>query len=343
MSSDKSDILLTVEQIVLDLIASLMGCKKVTIEIPKHCRDWYRKDNYDIVGKCRKVVYSVERSRHRFCLIVYLLAEIHQLHLTGGSCTIRGLYYRDTQVVRSQSYIDAAKMDVCRMLNTAPVNLGILSASKGLITGDIKLVMSNGDVLDCNLYCGAITLPTDFENVERIVTNAEMVLIVEKESVFESLLACNALSTFGLRFILLTGKGYPDCTTRRIVYRLTVECNLPAYILVDADPFGIEIMLVYQLGSQAMSFSAQSLATPTLRWIGLHPSEIDSISKRSVPLTQHDNKKIVDILSRSNLSLGVRQELRTLQQVQLKAEIESVIDFLSPYYIPTKINRNLFI
>ncbi|EDW01879.1 GH20206 [Drosophila grimshawi] len=334
MTTNKCDLLAKVEQIVLELISSMINHKNLTLKIPRNCRRTF---------KYRKVVYNRRYSRHRFCLIVYLLTEIHRLQVFGGSCTVRGLYYQDPQTIRSQSYIVAAKLDVCRMLNTSPVYLGIRSAAKGLISGDIKLIMSNGDVMDGNVYCGSIMLPTDYENVERIETNAEMVLIVEKESVFESLLSCNAFSTFGLRFILVTGKGYPDCTTRRIVYRLSVECNLPAYILVDADPFGIEIMLVYQYGSQAMSLFSSGLATPMLRWIGLHPTEIDSISKRAVPLSNYDNKKLIDMLSRSNISVGVRQELCRLQQTQLKAEIESVIDFLSPYYIPTKINRNLYL
>lgn len=205
------------------------------------------------------------------------------------------------------------------------------------------MYMSNGDVVDCNLYSRAIALPTDFENVDRIITNAELLLIVEKESVFESLMSRNAFSTFDLRYILLTGKGYPDFITRRIVHRLSYECNLPAYILVDADPFGIEIMLVYQRGSQSMNFCTKVCATPMLRWIGLHPSEISSISMTTMSLTNYDNKKITDILCRTDISSSVRQELHTLQTVQRKAEIESIIDFLFPYYIKTKINRNLFL
>ncbi|KAH8261399.1 hypothetical protein KR044_008312 [Drosophila immigrans] len=330
------DLLAQIEQIAIELVASIVSEEKVTIQVPRYLR-----------GKCnlpvRKITFNRRPSRHRFCLIVYLLAEIHRLHVFGGSCSVRGLYYRDTQLIRSQSHIDAAKLDVCHMLNTAPVHLGLLSASKGLIAGDVTLLMNNGDVLDCNEYSRAIALPTDFENVDRIVTSAEMLLIVEKESVFESLLSQRAFNTFGLRFILLTGKGYPDCSTRRIVHRLSVECQLPAYILVDADPFGIEIMLIYQHGSQAMSFNSISLATPLLRWIGLHPSEIHSVASTAVALTQFDNKKIADLLSRCNISFAVRQELCVLQHSQRKAEIESVIDFLSPYYIPTKINRNLFL
>ncbi|KAH8369747.1 hypothetical protein KR093_000769 [Drosophila rubida] len=331
------DLLAQIEQIAIELITSIMSEEKVTIKVPRYREG--KPNNLSV----RKITFNHRQSRHRFCLIVYLLAEIHRLYVFGGSCTVRGLYYRDTQMIRSQSYIDAAKLDVCRMLNTAPVHLGLLSASKGLIAGDVTLLMNNGDVLDCNEYSRAVTLPTDFENVERIVTSAEMVLIVEKESVFESLLSQHAFSTFGLRFILLTGKGYPDCSTRRIVHRLSVECQLPAYILVDADPFGIEIMLIYQHGSQAMAFSSLELATPLLRWIGLHPSEIHSVSRSAVALTHSDSKKIVDLLSRSNLSFAVRQELSILQDTHRKAEIESVIEFLSPYYIPAKINRNLFL
>ncbi|XP_034476056.1 meiotic recombination protein W68 isoform X1 [Drosophila innubila] len=330
-------LLLNVEQIVIELITSMVNDEGVTLKVPHYLVKDPKLMNF------RKITYNKRQSRHRFCLVVYLLAEIHRLQLFGGSCTVRGLYYRDTEMIRSQSYIESAKLDVCRMLNTAPVLLGLLSASKGIISGDVKLLMNNGDVIDCNIYSRATTLPTDFENVERIVTNAQMVLIVEKESVFESLLSQNSFSTFGLRFILMTGKGYPDCTTRRIVHRLSVECNLPVYILVDADPFGIEIMLVYRHGSQAMNFTSNTLITPTLRWIGLHPSEIDKVSSTAVALTKYDNKKLDDLLSRKDLSFSIRQELCTLQQSQLKAEIESVIDFLSPYYLPTKINRNLFL
>ncbi|KAH8398584.1 hypothetical protein KR222_005333, partial [Zaprionus bogoriensis] len=291
----------------------------------------------------RQITYNFRRSRFRFCLIMYLLAEIHRLQLIGGSWTTRGLYYRDPKMILSQSYIMAAQLDVCRILRTTPVHIGILQGSKGLVSGDIALHMSNGDVVDCNLYSRAITLPTDFENVERIMTNAEFVLIVEKESVFENLLAHKAYSKVDLNFIILTGKGYPDFTTRRMVHKLSFECNLPMYILVDADPFGIEIMLIYQHGSQSMNLASTIFFNPTLMWIGLHPSEIRSISYTFTCLTNNDNKKIVDILSRGNLSHGVKYELHTLQKLQLKAEIESLFDILCSSYLPMKIKRKLFL
>ncbi|KAH8270863.1 hypothetical protein KR018_007632 [Drosophila ironensis] len=291
----------------------------------------------------RRVSYNKRRSRHTFCLLISMLARTHRLQVQGGTCTVRGLYYSDPQLMLSQSRVAAARLDVCRMLNTSPLQLGVLAASKGLIAGDIKLLMTNGDVMDCNAYGGAMTLPTNPENVERIETQADLLLVVEKESVFESLLSRNTVAALGRSVVLITGKGYPDCCTRRIVQRLSRENHLPAYILVDADPFGIEIMLVYRHGSQQMSFSSGGLATPSLRWMGLHPSEIAALGRGAVALGTGDNKKINDLLARSDLEPGVRQELRMLQQFQLKAEIESVIDFLSDDYIPNKIKRNLFL
>lgn len=323
------------EKITLELVANLVQ-GNATLMVPRNSSSIMSRDY-------RRVSYNNRRSRHSFCLLTYMLSRVHRLQLRGGSFTVRGLYYSDPQLIRSQSRIAEARLDVCRMLNTSPLSLGILAASKGLMAGDIRLLMTNGDILDGSSYGGAMTLPTDPEKIDRIETDADFVLIVEKESVFQSLLSRNVFCTMGQPFILITGKGYPDCCTRRIVHRLSEENQLPAYILVDADPFGIEIMLVYRHGSQAMSFSSHGLTTPSLRWIGLHPSEIPALGTGAVALVAGDNKKINDLLARGDLEPGVRQELRMLQDIQLKAEIESVIDFLTDDYIPNKINRNLFL
>ncbi|KAH8316673.1 hypothetical protein KR067_012888 [Drosophila pandora] len=319
-----------IELLVVELLRSLLN-GDASLRIPRTTRDH------------RRVSYNHRSSRHSFCLLVYLLARTHSLQVHGGSYTVRGLYYGDPELFLSQNRMARARLDVCRMLSTSPMHLGVLAASKGLVAGDVQFLMTNGDVLDCSVYGGAVTLPRNPENVERMETQADLVLVVEKESVFESLLSRNIFATFGRRFILITGKGYPDCCTRRILHRLTEENHLLAYILVDADPFGIEIMLVYRHGSQAMSFSSRGYTTPSLRWMGLHPSEIAALGGGAVALGTGDNKKINDLLARSGLEAGVRQELRMLQEVQLKAEIESVIGFLSEDYIPNKIKRKLFL
>lgn len=48
---------------------------------------------------------------------------------------------------------------------------------------------------------------------------------------------------------LFQGKGYPDMNTRFLLKQIWLKYRLPMYILTDADPHGIEIMLTYRHGS----------------------------------------------------------------------------------------------
>lgn len=52
-----------------------------------------------------------------------------------------------------------------------------------------------------------------------------------------------------LNFLKIQGKGYPDINTRAILKKISDDCNCPIYALVDADPYGIDIMLSYRHGS----------------------------------------------------------------------------------------------
>lgn len=139
MASNKELLLMDVEYVILQLIMNMNSYVNITIKVPSIYTYWSDliKSIDTSMGKIhlREITYKSRYSRHRFCLIIYLLAEIHRLQLFGGSSTLRGLYYKDTQMIISQSYIAAARIDVCRILNTTPVHLGILSSSKGLISG----------------------------------------------------------------------------------------------------------------------------------------------------------------------------------------------------------------
>lgn len=50
-------------------------------------------------------------------------------------------------------------------------------------------------------------------------------------------------------FTIFQGKGFPDINTRLFVKQLSCKLNIPMLALVDANPFGIEIMCVYRFGS----------------------------------------------------------------------------------------------
>lgn len=106
----------------------------------------------------------------------------------------------------------------------------------------MSITLADNRVINCEIPGGAL-IPQIVSNVTSIRTKAKFVLVVEKDSVFQHLLEEKCSRT--LNCILVTGKGYPDIATRMLV-KLLSDMDLPVYIVVDADPFGVEIMLIYR-------------------------------------------------------------------------------------------------
>ena len=126
------------------------------------------------------------------------------------------------------------------------------------------------------------------------------VLIVEKEATFMQLME-RGFSEKYPQGILITGVGQPDFATRALVHLLTHEgFNLQAFALVDADPHGFEIMVVYKYGSLALAHEP-NLAAPSLQWLGVLPSDIDKLklpASSLIRMTEFDLKKTKSMLNR---------------------------------------------
>lgn len=116
---------------------------------------------------------------------------------------------------------------------------------------------------------------------------------------------------------------------------------MPIYALTDADPHGIEIMLTYRHGSLAMSNMSDALAVPSIRWIGILPSDIQKFGIKSIPMTREDHRKMDNLMKRPGLSDAVYRELQCLQRHNQKAEIEGLSGSSSHYLIDVYL-RNQF-
>uniref|UniRef100_A0A674F0S9 DNA topoisomerase (ATP-hydrolyzing) n=1 Tax=Salmo trutta TaxID=8032 RepID=A0A674F0S9_SALTR len=143
-----------------------------------------------------------------------------------------------------------------------------------------------------------------------------------------------------------TGKGVPDVNSRLMVRKLWDTLHIPIFALVDADPYGIEIMCIYKYGSVAMSFEAHSLTVPSVMWLGLLPSDLQRLrvpEDALIPLTQRDQNKLTSLLKRPYLACqpAWQREMEIMQQNKVKAEIQSLAsiapDFLSRVYLPNKL------
>lgn len=80
---------------------------------------------------------------------------------------------------------------------------------------------------------------------------------------------------------------------------------------------------------------SEVLAVPSIKWIGVYPSEIERLNLSELPLSGADNKKINDMLRRPGRCLpeDVQRELRVAQAGRAKMEIEGLYDVDDNYII----------
>ena len=102
----------------------------------------------------------------------------------------------------------------------------------------------DGTNLNFNVKKDGVLISHNIIHVKSIKHDVKMMIVVEKDSVFQKLLSENCMEK--LNCILVTGKGYPDVATRKFVKTVSEQLDIPVYIIVDADPFGIDIMSAYK-------------------------------------------------------------------------------------------------
>ncbi|XP_043799106.1 meiotic recombination protein W68 [Apis laboriosa] len=291
--------------------------------------------------------FASKRGKDKFALMMTVMATAHRLLITNTTLTRRSLYYdlkneRTSNLVPEQRCLDQAVHHVANLLNCAPWELNLLPTSKGLVAGELTLTLADNRIIDCTVAGGAL-IPHLASNVISVRSKAKLVLIVEKDAVFQKLLEDDCTSS--LNCILVTGKGYPDVATRMLVKLLSEKLELPVYIIVDADPFGIDIMCVYRFGSAALSRERESLACSNVRWLGIHPSELLALGVNTAPLTEFDLSKLTALEGRPYMTDAFLREVGAMRKLG-KAEIENVSSsrkFLVSTYLPCKIKGNDYV
>ncbi|XP_043264897.1 meiotic recombination protein SPO11 [Colletes gigas] len=199
-------------------------------------------------GKKTVSNFARRKGKDKFALMMTVMAAAHRLLITNTTVTRRSLYYdlkneNTLNLAPEQRCVDQAVNHVANLLNCAPWELNLVPTLKGLAAGELQLMLTDNRVVDCKVPGGAL-IPLMASNVVSVRTRAKMVLVVEKDAVFQKLLEDDCPSF--LKCILVTGKGYPDVATRMLVKLLSEKMELPVYAIVDADPFGVDIMCVYR-------------------------------------------------------------------------------------------------
>ena len=291
--------------------------------------------------------YSIQK----YAISLKILRIAYGLLQENVYSTKREIYYNDVPFFGSQTIVDHVVDDISCMFNLPRHALHILACSKGYVSGKLSFREHDGNLIDCNGNPNGILVPSHIHGIYNICSDAKAILVVEKDATYQRLLDDDILEKLH-PIIMITGKGFPDLNTRLLVKRLWESLEVPILALVDTDPHGVEIMSVYRFGSMSQSYDTDNLAVPSMRWIGVLPSDLEKLSinkEAQIPLTGQDRKKISQLLERPYVKAhaSIQQELLVLLNTGYKAEMQALsgisTGFITDVFLPIKIKHGKWI
>ena len=125
--------------------------------------------------------------------------------------------------------------------------------------------------------------------------NLEFVIVVEKDTVFDTLRS--SMIWTRLPCVLITGRGKPDEYTRYLVSSLAKRTHATVVYLGDWNPHGMEIYLCYRIGSYEMAYASENLVA-NVRWLGLCARHIVDLIVRVSYFAPHSFMNIVRVTGR---------------------------------------------
>ena len=278
----------------------------------------------------------------KFMQTVLIASIIHEALKNDEYPTIRDLYYRGKHTIRfrdlatgrvreentwdEQKESDSVIRDLEVLIDMLREEMLILSKEKGKVVGDMR-IKSGDDIIDLSkMGHGAYSIEPTPDFIEFKDVNAEFVLVIEKDAVFQQLHRAGFWKKY--KALLITSAGQPDRATRRFVRRLSDELGLPIYILTDADPYGWYIYSVFKVGSITLSYESERLATPSARFLGVSMIDIfgsDKLKKKPY-LTEAERKNY--IIKATDTDIKRAKELKSYEWFRTKRWLEEINIFL---------------
>lgn len=273
-----------------------------------------------------------------------IMRYINEILLAEKHATKRHLFYRDVNLFGNQRVSDGLLEDVGALLRASRSSLNVIASAKGKVIGKISF-REGGDLIDCTQGIGGHAITPMLDQVTDLQSDAEFVLVIEKDAVFQDLAEDKFFNY--IPSVMITASGQPDMATRMFIKRVHEELELPILGFVDADPYGLDILRVYTIGSKALSFETVELAVPDIHWLGLLPSDIKEYNiPKSVliPMNDRDIKRADDLLAEDFVKSRPEWEkqIKIMKNTGKKAEIQALASkdwrFMTNTYLPTKID-----
>ena len=276
--------------------------------------------------------------------LMRVLEIVNELLIKDIHATKREVFYTDVKLFGEQKNSDKTIEDIATMLYTTRNSTHIVASAKGMCVGRLR-IRDRSDIIDLEgLGSGGWMISPMLDNIEIIESDAEFILVVEKDAAMIRL----AEDRFWRKYpcIILTAKGAADIATRMFLKRLSKDLNLPVFSLVDSDPYGHYIHSVYLRGSKRLSYESPFLATPNIKLLGLLTRDLDKYKipdEVRLPMKAMDIKRTKELLQEDFVKKNKKweEDLKLALNIKKKAEIQVLskhgFDFLTNIYLPEKL------
>ncbi|EGZ75040.1 DNA topoisomerase IV, alpha subunit [Neurospora tetrasperma FGSC 2509] len=218
----------------------------------------------------------------RFEALFRIIEISHEALLSGTLVTKRNIYYQNMELFRSQSVVDEMVDNLAFTLGVGRNDLNIVATAKGLVAGQVELIMRGGSKINCAESSDSATFRTLSASRYYTVSRAGS-------------------------GILVTGKGYPDLATRKFLATIhSVRPRLLMFALVDFDPHGISVLRTYQYSSQRLDHEERTKVFG-LRWLGIRSSDVlsNTVMTQDCSANSQGSQSSQDLSSQESIAYSV--------------------------------------
>lgn len=335
-------------QVAMEVLNETMLTGRPAFEIPRRSADniiWDEIRDLLLLG-----MKTITRPYHSLASVVdatrtaRVMEIVFQLLKANLHATKREVFYSDVNLFREQKYSDKIIEDVASMLRTTRDSVHVVASARGSAMGRV-VIRDGGDTIDLTkMGTGGWAITPFLDQVEIIESDAEFILLSEKDAAVMRLSEAKYWNRQPC--IVLTGKGSGDIATRAFLKTLVKELEIPAFALVDSDPYGHYIYSVFLRGSKRLSYESPFIATPDLKLLGVLSRDLDAYNIPKavrIPMEPTDIKRVKDMLKEPFIQKNKAwvKDLKLMLQLKEKAEIQAFashsFQYLTDEYLPTKL------
>ncbi|MFC2048787.1 DNA topoisomerase VI [Elusimicrobiota bacterium] len=241
--------------------------------------------------------------------------------------------------------------DIEAMMEVNREQLGFIPEEKGgAVAGKLIIIdknpLSEKDVrIDCTKFgSGAYSVPISVEQL-RFETNAKFILAIETAGMFQRLVKHSYWKKANC--ILVSMGGVPTRACRRFIRRLADAKNIPVYVFVDGDPYGISnIYRTLKVGSGNAAHINKFFCVPQARFLGITPDDIEKYKLPTHPLKDVDIKRAKDALKNDPFiksHIAWRKALKKMIEMGVRAEQQALakhgLNYVIEKYLPQKLRK----